>query len=406
METQNKITRFLRIGGGLAVVFSIIHFLVEGRYDLNTVQSHAFFLFLNTLLCGLGILCSQKFKEPISARVFIFLSLCMVPAQFAQIGGYLYSKLFGVQKFLPDMIRVTSVSDTALIALTIASIAISLPILYLGFSALLRSGAKLLSLTLLVNSTLIAVPTRDPLHILLIITLSVIGTLYVNKKISSLQTKETLSAFGVAFLPAMIILTRQGFYPNSEVALSLFIYMMSILLFKFSPKFFSSKVACLFQSVAALLTLAGGSLLGEALGTGQKTTLMFFVIAINAYSRFALDEKSGKVYRNISSVILPFSVIPLLFGTGVLLKISMILGVALNTTFAVHYREKVALFFSSSAIAFIFGYYFVELFSFPEVDLWQGLAATGICLILIATVVEKRFKKYSKVLSQFYSSLT
>ena len=92
-DPSKKIILALRWIGGGAILLSSVQFMLAGKLDLNSIQTHYLFLALTCGLTLLGILTAKKIQDLATARIFLGLSLALIPPQIAQIGGFIIAKI-------------------------------------------------------------------------------------------------------------------------------------------------------------------------------------------------------------------------------------------------------------------------------------------------------------------------
>jgi hypothetical protein len=208
MDSVSKITKILRIVGGASLVCSTVHFIMAGRYDMNSLSAHYLFLGLNALLCVLGILAAKKFSEMKTARTFIGLSLAMIPAQMAQLGAYIYSRFNGIPENIPELAQFSVPTNANIQIISGISLVVLFPIIYLGFSTLFRSASVQYSLNYMMSSLAILLPYRNPETASVTVGALVLFNLTTLRQTSGLKTLEAKIAKAVLFIPSLIIVGR------------------------------------------------------------------------------------------------------------------------------------------------------------------------------------------------------
>ena len=285
MFSFDKTTKVLRWAGGGALVLSAIHFMMSGRYDMNSLSAHYLFLGLNAFLCVLGVASSSYFKEVKTARTFITLSLAMVPSQMAQLGAFIHSRMSQVRGNIPEMMELSLPDGVNLLLLAGISLVILLPIIYLGFSILFRSQKRVLSLNFMVSSLAILLPFREH-HFVgpLLIAILAINFLCL-KSLPQQRTFEANVSKALIFIPSAIIMGRNLLYPNSGLFWAYSLGILTFFLFYFTPKFIeNTERAKLLQGASVFSLLLTLSCLSSVFSFNFTMSSIIFVVIVQFMS--------------------------------------------------------------------------------------------------------------------------
>lgn len=230
----------LRITGIIGVVGSIFAILLQG-WNIDSDINRFYKLLAETAtLTVAGLFMSYILREFKSARVFFGLALCSGIANFTILGALIYSiqPHAIVSGTIPShaLWQIPSSANIALLAgLTISLLTVIAAFSYSVFS---RGNAKALTIGLLSTSSLILIPWRETeisALIALAATIFAVSTvLFIKRKGQFSKTKEHFFALATLFIPAGVILGRT-FYLYDPAAITLLViasivYAMATLL--------------------------------------------------------------------------------------------------------------------------------------------------------------------------------
>ena len=219
----------LRIFGAFAVIASLSMFTLQGWSEGNDIKRFLTLMSQTGLLVSSGFLLNWLMKERKGARMFFILALGSVLANVTILSALLYSFLPLDQNLVdyPDMMRWVVTTPQVFVPLATVSMLVLSGLSYFAFSILARPIAKPLTLTLIVLSTILLIPLREPMFA---IALAAIALLIASHKVkefkdhpSVFKTLESRVAFGMLYLPAVIIVARAVLlYPIDPIVFSVF----------------------------------------------------------------------------------------------------------------------------------------------------------------------------------------
>ena len=174
---------------------------------------------LRDFLCLAGLYCAMRLHESRGARTFLGIVALCIPAHFVQLGAMVYAPfadqttLFkGHGAFVRDLATYQAPSYVALALIVVAGLMLVVPLTYCGFSSLLRTHARSLTLTYLGMNALLLVPVREVSFVMGLV--AVAGVLLVHRfhkqdvTQAILTTKEAFFARGLLFVPMVILIAR------------------------------------------------------------------------------------------------------------------------------------------------------------------------------------------------------
>ncbi len=216
----------LRVTGVLAILGAGVVFLVQGLFEVSSLELFFSFGGLTLVLALLGLFMGLKMQASKSARAFLLLTAATTPVLFSQLGGMLYSGL-GFSQSSNTMAQYLSIyTKTELPIVTILAMAIGTaiilsPILYLGFGAIFRKQAKKLVRLLLLGSFFLLVPFRGSEASAVLIAGFAIVTCFSLQKLEKekILDHQADSRFVslLPLIPLAIMAGRALFYPTSPL---------------------------------------------------------------------------------------------------------------------------------------------------------------------------------------------
>jgi len=208
------LAKYLRILGTLALLGSGILYMFQGLDNIDMNMRNWVYLALISCLGAGGIFSFKLTQDRKGARLFFGLAAILVPVQFSQLGGIIYSYLGGGSGSLNSIFQFSETSISAIVVLTAISFIISAIIIYLAFYILARGQEKLLAILYLLVNVAILIPLREfPLG-LLTLALLAIAVISIEKNIfNKSPVFKTLEGFSIRVMftfPLLIAFIRSG----------------------------------------------------------------------------------------------------------------------------------------------------------------------------------------------------
>lgn len=218
------VPRLLRVVGAGLLAASLSVFLFQGWHGDGDIQRYALLLTQTVLLSLTGLAIGRWLGEAKSARVFIALSLMAMAANFAVLGGLIYSayQWDAMLVHYPGFAEWQAVSGQAALVTTALGILVLLPLTWIGFLGLARRAAGRLSMVFLFANAALLLPVRAPAVIGVLAAALAVGVLATSgrrlARDPGLRTPEGIVAVLLTLLPTSIMLGR-GLYLYSADAL-------------------------------------------------------------------------------------------------------------------------------------------------------------------------------------------
>ena len=328
---------FLRSLGAFAVIASLSLFTLQGWSEGNDISRYLTLLSQTALLVASGFLLNWLIKERKGARMFLILALGSVVANITILGALLYSFLPLDQNLVeyPAMMRWVVTSPGTFIPLASASMAVLMGFSYFAFSVLARPIAKQLTLSLFVLSVILLTPVREPLLALglgiiaLFIAINKVRT--TSKDASVVKTFETRVAFGILFLPSIVIVARAVLlYPIEPFVYSLFSLIAYFGLrywrTQFGSHFLLEAASCI-TIICAMITI--GASLDQTWLAFLASMACALILSVDQM-RECRDEKTRSVIAGLLSFILAPLVLTAVAFEGSIVNIAI--GLATNAS--------------------------------------------------------------------------
>ncbi len=400
MDIQ-KLGQLLRWMGSLLLLGASASFMLEGWQDFGSEVRY--FLFLGYLLglAGLGILLGSRVKEDKGARTLLGLAVAGIAAQCSQLGAMIHSMVSADNGMLPGALLYDAAGWSQIALNGTATFLLLGPVAFLGFSALNRPQARLLTGAYLLACSGLLIPVRHGLPVTAVLVAVAMLALWIDSRFIAGTTVggtgEGIIGRLLLLLPAGIVAARTAFYPQSDLFVGVTSMLIGALFFEMLPRFvkeepektriqaFSTAPIALGWCVIAFQYL-------PTVFTNQAAaplmTLLPFSALLTVLSLRSLG--GGACYRKAASLLTLISLLSQLGTQATLL--SSFLCVALSTVMVVagfHYQERVL--FSTGVVGLIFGMgyhlrFAIQLYAHSP---WAFLAATGILVLLSASYLEK-----------------
>lgn len=398
-------TQVLRWFGVTAMIIAVINFLVTGHYDLNGTDASFIFLGLNFVLSGLGYWSAKKLEHPITARTFTTCSLASAPAQLAQIGGFVYDRFHHIGIDPSNYINLDLNSNPGIFTLIILGLMILTPIAYLGFSILCESKNALLTFVYMVISTLLLAPYRGtlPTVILIVAMIALTVTAFSMSSLPSvLESKIAKSVFAV---PLLIVIGRQLLFEDAIVFKMFLSAMVSVVIYFFAAFKVEEKLnAERLQILSALPAIYAITLAKTYFSFSFSIWLICISILFQLMSTYAVLNK--RQLLGLATIPMSVAVLNSLFEFSVYYKLSILLWISLELTFAVYVRSKMLVGVTVACTVALLISILGHIVTIPEVELWQVLILAGVAFVVVAGVLDKYMEKIKASVSSFYKTLS
>jgi hypothetical protein len=209
----DALTRALRIAGAALVVASASTFMLQHWGGGNDLGRYAMLVGQSLLLAAAAYFVGLSMKEGRSARTFLALVLATIPVSFAVLGGLVYSQFhLEAVATLPSYATWIAPSRSSAIFAVVGTLAVFLPLAVVSFVALARKEAKALTLAFFAANLLVLLPVRQPLVIVVLSGLSLLGLLRLEltrfSDTAQLDTIEGKLARVMPFTAPLIMIGR------------------------------------------------------------------------------------------------------------------------------------------------------------------------------------------------------
>lgn len=403
MNLPKNFSQSLRWLGSFSILIAVIQFLVSGKYDLNSYMAHNLFLAFNALLCVLGVMAFKKYRDEKSARTFLSLSLAILPTQFAQLGAFIFNRLEGTPKHLPELAQIALPESVGLLSVSLISVIILVPILLLGFHVLNRNEAKSFSLLFGLQSAILMLPLRNNHYIFLLVLAMAAINYFVMKKDERIHTFETIISKAILYIPCTIMLSRGLMYPHSA---KLFALILAVLAYLFMRPLSQLLQGHLNRDVLGTIALRLGNLIGMAslltfaYAFGLSTLLSFLLLAIGTYLMSFLSFEEDLFLRFIAHLFTIFASLNALTTFALAAQLAILMLPAFGASLAFHQKDKLA--FTIQLLTLTGGIIglCIQSISMPFLNSWFTLAALGVLLIASSTMLERQLVNIKLFLSK------
>jgi hypothetical protein len=406
-EDPALLTRVLRVVGSLLLIAAASTFMLQRWYEGNDLLRYAMLLAHTVLLAFAASFCGTRVRESRGARTFLALLLAVVPANFAVLGGLVYSQ-FSWDPVTADLpAHVTWVAPNAGLALAACGVAVLVlaPLCLVAFLALARREARLLTVAFLGGNLAILLPVRDPNVVGGLVGLLGLGMLLLDvtrlHPKSSLVTLEgRLARCMLAVPPALMAGRCLNLYHPTFLFFGILGLTLAAGLYHWSRRVVSSGG----NGEALLVASAGSALFGWAccawhahdnlhLRPSAEIPLAVLPAAALLFW-YSFSSRGGSLYRLLASLFAVgmVSVNLLVFPEWLSSLSVLVVGVALLAHGAA-IRNWPALVCGAGSLLFGLGYHVRFAIEF-EGFAWVVLSAFGVALILAASYVERNRARF------------
>jgi hypothetical protein len=404
----SRLPKVLRYIGAITLTLSAISFAVNRVGELDSLGKFYSFLIFTVVLAICGFGCALKLKEDKGARTFLGISLVFIPALFLQLSGLIYFLVHGVPN-IPQFFVLTAPN---LMSVVIA-LAISLPIAGIitfgGFSALVRSKAKILSAVFLTIVIALLIPTRivDEVSMIILALGLLLATVShrLVKNDACFQTFEGRIALSILALPLMLMVCRTFcLYGVTALFGTAMFVVLGIFLWNFSSKKESdyapitqlfalgSFAAAWAWFVDALISNPTGIFYISELASAREMVCIPLVFLPIATGLYFLSRNLGKSERSVVRTAGYIAAIPMTVhvfqsGSSLITAVSLFVGCGIITE-AFLRKDRHLLGAGSILLSSVFIlnlHYALDIYHYNP---WRSLGITGVGIVLASSFLE------------------
>ena len=347
-------------------------FLFEGVQDAGALRRELAWTATTMALSLLGIASARVAKDPAGARVLLGLAAATIPTHFAQVGAQLWSYRVEGEETLTGVL----IGAGLLVALA--------PPLSIGVSALVRGRGLALTALLFVFSCPLLLATREgdliavcavaEIAVLLLIDLAVF------RGDPRMQTFEGLSARAMLLMPAAILLLRNAFYPSTSWWLaSLFVAPSLVLLALPHLTRVEESLSKVLPFVAVL-----GLVTGCFIVCGPERWLIVSLVGL--LGTMASPGEAKTFAQLGTATFAAYAVGAALCSDASLVWLMIPVG-AIHVVVA--HRLRSLWLLAMSVLALVVGIVGQLIPWLPDHDRWMLVAAIGVGLLALASIVER-----------------
>ncbi len=399
-----KLPALLRILGAAALVIAMYSFLAKGWQSGNDVFRYLLMLGNTGVLAAIGLASGHWLKESKGARLLLSLALVSVPANFAILGAFIFSQTAAVDiGQYPHYVAWTVDSLNTALFTGGGAMLILIPVTLLGFTVLVRSMSKKLSLLFICSNVALLLPLRDPQLIgLLVLTLTCFTIIFSRKAAynhTAAKTQEGVTALALQLLPLAVLMGRSlwlytlDLFLMTVLSITVFFILRQISLYLEPGSRLRNALdgLSLFPAVSATLwfsvALFDAAILPEALAF----PLAALTSAAMVYDISRRSHSSTTFYRNIAVAGLILCMLAnLIFNHSLLAAVAcVVIGLGLLMYAFNQQQRKV---FTGGTLLVMTGIsqQLFELVHHFDIGGWASLATLGIAAILVASIMESR----------------
>ena len=396
-----KLGQLLRWMGSMLLLGASASFMLEGWHNFGSQVRY--FLFLGYLLglAGLGILLGSRVKEDKGARTLLGLAVAGIAAQCSQLGAMIHSMVSADNGSLPGALLYEAAGWSQIAVSGAATLLLLGPVAFLGFSALNRPQARLLTGAYLLACSSLLIPVRHGLPVTMVLIAVALLALWIDSRFISGTTgggtSEGIICRLLLLLPAGLVAARTAFYPQSDLFLGVTSMLIGMLLFEMLPRLTKEDVErTRLQAFSTVPILLGWCVIAfqyipsawNMTAAGPLVTLLPMSAMLTGLSLQSFG--GGVAYRKVAALLTLIALLSQLGTEATLL--SSFLCVALSTLMVVMgFRCQERVVFSTGVIGLIFGmgYHLTFAMQLYAQSPWAFLAAAGILVLLSASYLEK-----------------
>ncbi|MDY6798370.1 MAG: hypothetical protein SVX28_06430 [Pseudomonadota bacterium] len=403
-DMMHNLPALLRILGTAALLIAMYSFLVKGWQSGNDVFRYMLMLGHTGILAAVGIASGHWLKESKGARLLLTLALVSVPVNFAILGALIFSQSFGIDaSHYPHYVAWSVDSLNTALFTSAGAMVLLIPVTLLGFTVLVRSLSRKLSVLFLLSNVVLLLPIRDPHLIGLFVLALTFISLVFNYRISqgniATRTREGIIALGLQFLPLGILMGRSlWLYDLDMFLLTVLAITVFYVLRQASMVLENNSTAQnLLNATSLVPAVIAMPLLSDAL-LNVLPTLPVLVIPLAGLFTFAMvydiaqrSSAYASGYRYIASAILVLGMLlNLNLFTGLIAAL-LAIAVGLGLVVLGFQRQQRSVFTSGVVLMLVgMGQQLYELVHHFDFGSWASLATLGVISIVIASTIESQ----------------
>jgi hypothetical protein len=210
---MKKLPGLLRILGTTALLVAMYSFLVKGWHSGSDVFRYLLMLGHTGAMAAIGLASGHWLREGKGARLLLTLALVSVPANFAILGAFIYSRVPATAaQHYPDYVHWSVDSLSTALMITGGALLVLLPVILVGFRALSRSMSRKLAVLYLISNATLLIPLREP-HLVGAMVIGLGLSVLISSRIAaqqniSAQTREGGMALALQYIPMLVLLSR------------------------------------------------------------------------------------------------------------------------------------------------------------------------------------------------------
>ncbi len=400
MDIQ-KLGQLLRWVGSFLLLGASASFMLEGWQDFGS--QFRYFLFLGYLLslAGLGLLLGARVKEDKGARTLLGLAVAGIAAQCSQLGAMIHSMVSADNGSLPGALLYEAAGWSQIILNGAATVLLLGPVAFLGFSALNRPHARLLTGSYLLACSSLLIPVRHGLPVTMVLIAVATLALWIDSRFIANTTvggtSDGIISRLLLLLPVGIMAARTTFYPQSSLFLGVTGMLVGMVLFEMLPRLMKEEAQrTRVQAFSTVPIVFGWYVIAFQYfpttfnmdAAGPLVTLLPLSAILTSLSLRSFG--GGNSYRKVASLLTLIALLAQLGAKATLL--SSFLCVILSMVMILagfRYQEKTVFSTGLTGLIFGLGYHLRFAVQLYAQSPWALLAATGIVVLLSASYLEK-----------------
>ncbi|MDN5871994.1 MAG: hypothetical protein L0H73_14900 [Nitrococcus sp.] len=379
--------RLLRALGAGVLVASLSVFLFQNWDDTSDLGRFGLLLGQTALLMAAGFACARYMQEPKGARIFVAIALVAVVANFAVLGGLLWSR--------------QATSSSWIVAATIAGLVVLWPISRIGFMVLARHSARSLIWVFFAGTAILLVPVRDAVPAALLAGTATAVTVWMSRRLlprdPALRSPEGIFSLLLPLVPVGVIIGRGIlFYSNAALLATTGAAVIHVVLREaalqcrdagwrsFLEKVSAAVAVLIGIGVMAVAAETGWLAPGSLLPIGSVVTGSL-LIELSWRSKHGAD---GNRLAGASVIALAMAANALLFDGLALAALALVVGIAV----AVYgFVERQAWLLAPAAVAGLTGLGSLVCYAADRVEIgaWGILALVGISAVVAGSFIER-----------------